>query len=131
MSWHISRTRQLEKRSLDYTLSGKVRNQDSPAMLEHPVPQPRYARSCLAIHSAELGQGDCAADANGARPTLSASTGSFCSTESRDQVSAFFSVHKVRLAERSYKRAIDQINDCIEFRANQESNLKAWLAAQK
>ena len=42
---------------------------------------------------------------------------------------AFFSAHKVASSERALKRAVDQINDCIEFRANQEGNLKEWLAS--
>ena len=60
-----------------------------------------------------------------------AATGSFCSADSRDQVVAFFSTHKVASSERALKRAVDQINDCIEFRGNQEGNLKEWLARQQ
>ncbi len=58
-------------------------------------------------------------------------TSSFCSAESRDRVVAFYAAHKVPSSERSLKRAVARINDCIEFRANQEGNLKDWLAKQQ
>ena len=58
-------------------------------------------------------------------------TGSFCSAESRDQVVSFFSTHKVASADRGLKRAVDQINACIELRADQGANLKDWLSRQK
>jgi hypothetical protein len=56
--WRCSKTPQLEKRALDYTLSGKVRNQDSPRMLAIPLRTSRYPRCRLAICPAELGQGE-------------------------------------------------------------------------
>lgn len=58
------------------------------------------------------------------------SAGNFCSAERRDQVVSFYSTHKVASSERALKRAVDTINDCIELRANQEQNLKEWLAKQ-
>jgi endonuclease IV len=62
---------------------------------------------------------------------LVGAAGSFCSAEARDQVVTFYGSHKVASTERALKRATDQINDCIEFRANQEGNLKEWLAKQQ
>jgi aminopeptidase N/puromycin-sensitive aminopeptidase len=120
----------LARRSLDYTLSGKVRNQDSPAMLSIPFRSRdtrelvwQYVQQNWVKVKAQL-------------TPLSASyfvgaAGSFCNAEARDQVVSFYGSHKVASSERSLKRAIDQINDCIEFRADQEANLKAWLAKQQ
>ena len=120
----------LAKRSLDYTISGKVRNQDSPRMLSIPF-RSRDTRE-LAWQYVQQNWDKVKAQLT----PLSAgyfvgAAGSFCSAESRDQVVSFYGAHKVPSSERSLKRAVDQINDCIEFRANQEGNLKTWLAAQK
>jgi aminopeptidase N len=120
----------LARRSLDYTLSGKVRNQDSPAMLSIPF-RSRDTRD-LAWQYVQQNWDKVKTQMT----PLSASgfvgaAGSFCSAESRDQVVAFYASHRVASSERSLKRAIDQINDCIEFRANQEGNLKEWLAKQQ
>jgi aminopeptidase N/puromycin-sensitive aminopeptidase len=60
-----------------------------------------------------------------------AAAGSFCSAEARDEVVSFFATHKVGSSARALKRATNEINDCIELRANQEPKLKEWLAGQK
>jgi aminopeptidase N len=121
---------QMEKRSLDYTLSGKVRNQDSPRMLAIPLRNNdtrelawQYIQQNWDRVTAQLTKWSVGA--------IAGSTGSFCSAESRDQVVAFFATHKAEGSQRALKRAVDQINDCIELRANQEANLKEWLATQK
>ncbi|MGC2656619.1 MAG: M1 family metallopeptidase [Bryobacteraceae bacterium] len=59
---------------------------------------------------------------------LVAATGSFCTTEARDQVTAFFNDHKVAAADRAMKQAVDSINRCADLREQQEPKLKAWLA---
>ncbi|HEX4229738.1 MAG TPA: M1 family metallopeptidase [Bryobacteraceae bacterium] len=56
-------------------------------------------------------------------------TGSFCTTEARDQVTAFFNEHKVAAADRAMKQAVDSINRCVDLREHQEPKLKAWLAS--
>ena len=120
----------LAKRSLDYTISGNVRNQDSPRMLSIPF-RSRDTRE-LAWQYVQQNWDKVKAQLT----PLSAgyfvgAAGSFCSAESRDQVVSFYASHKVPSSERSLKRAVDQINDCIEFRADQEGNLKEWLAKQQ
>jgi aminopeptidase N/puromycin-sensitive aminopeptidase len=62
--------------------------------------------------------------------SLVCSTGSFCSVEDRDDVSAFFATHKVPAAEHALQHAIEHINGCIELRSLQQPNLDKWLAAQ-
>jgi aminopeptidase N/puromycin-sensitive aminopeptidase len=57
-------------------------------------------------------------------------TGSFCTVRQRDEVAGFFATHKVEAAERTLAEAVDSINDCVQLRSAQESNLHAWLAAQ-
>jgi aminopeptidase N/puromycin-sensitive aminopeptidase len=57
-------------------------------------------------------------------------TGYFCSAESRDDVKAFFSEHKVPSADQALKHSIERIDGCIELRKLQEPNLKQWIDAQ-
>jgi len=61
---------------------------------------------------------------------LVGATSSFCSDSARDDVSHFFSTHKVPDADQTVKHAIERINSCIELRNLQEPQLKAWLATQ-
>jgi aminopeptidase N/puromycin-sensitive aminopeptidase len=118
----------LVQRSLDYAASGKVRNQDAVALFATPlrVNQTRdQAWKYIETHwdkvqaqfTPEMGS------------RLVGSTGSFCSAGSRDEVSAFFATHPVAASSRYLKGAMDSINSCIEYRTNQEPNLKTWLAA--
>ena len=55
-------------------------------------------------------------------------TGAFCSAEKRDEVTSFFSTHKVDAAERTLKQVGDSINACIQLHEAQEPNLRKWLA---
>jgi aminopeptidase N len=119
----------LEKRSLDFTLSGKVKNQDTARMLASPLRSNEtreMAWQYIQNNWDKVKQQLTPLVASG----FVGATGSFCSAESRDQVVAFFTVHKAA-SQRALNRAVDQINDCIELRANQEGNLKEWLAKQQ
>jgi aminopeptidase N/puromycin-sensitive aminopeptidase len=119
----------LAKRSLDYTLSGKVRNQDSPAMLAIPM-RSRYTQDLTWQYVQDNWDKVKAQMTPLSAGYFVGSAGNFCSAERRDQVVSFYSTHKVASSERALKRAVDTINDCIELRANQEQNLKEWLAKQ-
>jgi aminopeptidase N/puromycin-sensitive aminopeptidase len=119
----------LEKRSLDYAVSGKVRNQD--ALIQFAIALQDDATRDLAwsyvkshweavraLLTPELGN------------ALVGSSGAFCSAEAREDVKAFYAEHKVPSADRALKHAIEHIDGCIELRSLQEPNLKQWLAAQ-
>jgi hypothetical protein len=45
----------------------------------------------------------------------------------RDAVVTFFAQHPVESAERTLKKSVDSINDCIHLRAAQEPELHKWL----
>jgi aminopeptidase N/puromycin-sensitive aminopeptidase len=120
---------ELVKRSLEYDLSGKVRNQDIGYQL---------STGLQADASREITWKFIKANWDNVQAQLTTefgayvvgSTASFCSAEARDDVQSFFSIHKVAAAERALKHATEQIDGCIEFRSLQEPNLKQWLAAQ-
>ncbi len=120
----------LERRALDYTVSNKVRNQDAAIefliMLRGQETRDeawKYIQQNWDKVKAQL------TTSMGAY--LVGATGSFCSTQARDQVVDFFSTHKVPASDRSLARAKDQINDCIELRSEQGPKLKEWIEAQK
>jgi hypothetical protein len=54
-------------------------------------------------------------------------TSVFCDAEMRDQVTQFFSAHKVEAAERTYKQSIERINNCVDLKSQQEPQLASWL----
>ncbi|QHN05065.1 M1 family peptidase [Granulicella sp. WH15] len=119
----------LVTRTLDYTVSGAVRSQDSWQLIGIELRQPEtrdraweWLQQNWDKVKAQL------TVASGARVVTA--TGAFCTVEQRDQVTSFFATHKVDATERTLAKAIDSINDCIRFRAAQEPNLSLWLAAQ-
>ena len=120
---------ELEKRSLDYALSSKVRNQDAAIQFAIAL-QIDATRDTAwqfikshwdgvhAVLTPELGN------------LLVGSTSAFCSDAMRDDVQQFFATHKVASAERAMKHTVERINGCIEMRNLQEPNLKKWLDLQ-
>ena len=119
----------LVERSLDYTVSGKVRNQD--AALQFSIALQIAANreqvwTYIKTHWDKV-QAQLTTAMGG---YLVEATGNFCSADARDDVQKFFSAHKVAASDRSLKHAVDRINGCIEFRSLQEPNLKSWIATQ-
>jgi aminopeptidase N/puromycin-sensitive aminopeptidase len=119
----------LVQRSLDYTASGKVRNQDVAIQfaigLQIDASRDQtwnFIKTNWDKVQAQL------TTSSGAY--LVGSTASFCSAEKRDDVQSFFAAHKVAAADQALQHAVERINGCIEFRALQEPNLKLWLATQ-
>jgi aminopeptidase N/puromycin-sensitive aminopeptidase len=119
----------LVQRSLDYAVSGKVRNQDAIIQFaialdsdENRDQAWKYIQNnwekVQAQFTTEMGA------------VLVGSTGSFCSAGDRTSVEQFFSTHKVASSDKALKHALERIDGCIELRKLQEPNLKQWLAAQ-
>ncbi len=117
---------ELVKRSLDYAVSGKVRNQDAVIQFaialgvdENRDQTWKYIQDnwekVQAQFTTELGA------------ALVGSTGNFCSSDARDSVKNFFSTHKVASSEISLRHAIEHIDGCAELRKLQEPKLKQWL----
>jgi aminopeptidase N/puromycin-sensitive aminopeptidase len=119
----------LVQRSLDYTLSGKVRNQDAAiqfsialAGAETREQAWKYIQDHWEKVRAQL--------TTDMGSYLISSTGNFCTVEARDSVKAFFSAHTVSAADVSLKHALEGINGCIELRSLQEPKFRSWLATQ-
>ena len=119
----------LVKRTLDYTVSGEVRNQDSwtvlVALLHDPETRDQtwdYMQNNWDKVRAQL------TVSSGA--DVVRATGFFCTVQRRDEVTSFFATHKVDASERTLAKAVDSINDCIQLRSTQESDFHRWLEAQ-
>ncbi len=120
----------LERRSLDYTVSGKVRNQDAAIQLLIML-QGRETRDQAWQYVQQNWDKVQAQLTTAMGGYLVGATGSFCSAEARDQVESFFRRTKCPPLSAHSARAKNQINDCIELRAAQEPKLKEWMATQK
>jgi aminopeptidase N/puromycin-sensitive aminopeptidase len=119
----------LERRALEYAISGKVRNQDSTFVFTAELAnqttrdlawqfiQNNWPRVQAQITTAMGGY-------------LVGATGNFCSADKRDEVKTFFTTHKVPATETALVRAQNKISACIDLRAEQGPRLKDWLASQ-
>ncbi len=118
----------LEERSLEFAISGKVRNQDAAIQIAIPMYMGGARRDKAwkfmqthwdAVHALltpELGN------------VLVESTGTFCTEDAAKNVQDFFATHPVASAERMVKHSIERIDGCSELRRLQGPNLTAWMA---
>jgi aminopeptidase N len=119
----------LAKRALQYAVSGKVRNQD--AAIQLAISLSEDSTRDLAWNFIQNNWDEVKKEFT---PELGSAvvgaTSAFCSAQARDDVSQFFSTHKVPAADQTLKHAIEHINGCIELRNLQEPNLRSWLQTQ-
>jgi aminopeptidase N/puromycin-sensitive aminopeptidase len=117
---------QLLRRTLDYAVSPDVRSQDALGLIARVMNNPageKLAWDFVRQHwpAIEKSGGPFAsAEVIGA-------TDSFCSANMRDEVAAFYSVHRIEAAERTYRQSIERINNCIDLKSQQEPQLASWL----
>jgi aminopeptidase N/puromycin-sensitive aminopeptidase len=119
----------LARRALDFAVSGQVRNQDAFILFTIEL-QSRDNQNMAWEYIQKNWDKVIAQVTITSGAGLVEATGSFCSAEKLDQVTTFFNSHKVPASEHALARAKDQISDCIDLRAAQEPNLKAWLSKQ-
>jgi aminopeptidase N/puromycin-sensitive aminopeptidase len=119
----------LVQRTLDYLVSGEVRNQDTwivlVALLRDRATRDQtwdYMQKNWDKVHAQL------TVSSGAEVVRA--TGNFCTVRQRDEVIDFFATHKIGASERTLAKAVDSINDCIQLRSSQEADLHVWLKAQ-
>ena len=119
----------LVHRSLEYAVSGKVRNQDAAIQfaIALQVDETRDLAWKFIQDNWDKVQAQLTTEMGA---VLVSSTGSFCSADARDDVKRFFAIHKVPSSDLALKHALEHIDGCTELRALQEPNLKQWLATQ-
>jgi aminopeptidase N len=115
----------LVERALDYAVSGKVRNQDSARLIAREL-NDHYTQDVAWLYIQKNWPKVESQITITTGATLIGATGSFCSAERRDEVKAFFQEHPVPAAARALTSAEDGINQCIEFRAAQQTSFAEW-----
>ena len=117
---------QLLERTLNFAISPEVRSQDALQLVTGVLANPageQLAWKFIREHWPELEK----AGGPFASAEVVGATSVFCDAGMRDQVTDFFSAHKIEAAERTYKQSIERINDCVSLKAQQEPNLASWL----
>ena len=116
----------LVQRTLEFAISPEVRSQDAlqlvTGVMRNPAGQ-ELAWNFIRQHWPELEK----AGGPFASAQVVQATSSFCDAGLRDQVTEFFTSHKVEAAERSYKQSIERINNCVDLKTQQEPQLASWL----
>ncbi len=116
-------------RTLEFAVSGKVRNQDSWALIAGELAQ--RSNSELAWSWTQKNWNRVKAQLTAASGgNLISAIGSFCSVKERNEVASFFATHKVEASERALAKSLDEIDACVRFRDAQEPQLKTWLAGK-
>jgi aminopeptidase N/puromycin-sensitive aminopeptidase len=119
----------LLKRAFEYSVSPKVRNQDSAMQFNLALRIPESRDQAWQFIKTHWGQVQ-AEFTTAMGSYVVAGSGNFCSVEAREDVKNFFAAHPVPATESALRHALEHIDGCIEFRRSQEPNLKKWLAAQ-
>jgi aminopeptidase N/puromycin-sensitive aminopeptidase len=121
---------ELAKRTLDYAVSGQVRNQDAVFLLSDLLRQSstrkltwQYFHDHWPQVAAQL------TPLNGNRIVTAA--GGFCAAGDGEKVNAFFTSHKVASADRALRQAVEKIGECTKLHDQQGPKLSQWLAAHR
>ena len=117
----------LEDRSLDYAVSGKVRNQDAAIQMAIAMQIPETRERAWKFIKENWDQVH-AQLTTAMGSILVGSTSGFCSAGERDDVQGFFAAHKVEAADVALRHLGERINGCIELRSEQGPILRKWLA---
>ena len=116
----------LLERTLNYAISPDVRSQDALQVIGSVMRNPAGEKLAWEFIQSHW---DAVAKAGGpfASAEVVGATSVFCNAGMRDQVTEFFSAHKIAAAERTYKQSIERINSCIDLKSQQEPQLASWL----
>jgi aminopeptidase N/puromycin-sensitive aminopeptidase len=116
----------LLQQTLDYAISPDVRSQDALGVVTSVMGNPQGEKQAWDF---VLAHWDAVQKVGGpfASAQVVGSTGSFCDAHMRDQVVDFYAAHKIEAAERTYRQAIERINNCVDLKSQQEPQLASWL----
>ncbi len=119
----------LLERALEYSVSAKVRNQDSAIQFRTAMRIAENRDQTWNFMKTHWGQVQAEFTPEMGEIFVEG-TGNFCSAEAREDVKNFLASHPVSAADSALRHSIEHIDGCIELRRLQEPNLKTWLAAQ-
>jgi len=116
----------LLQKTLEFAISSEVRSQDSLQVISRVMRNPageKLAWDFVRSHWEKVTSlGGAFAGA-----AVAGSAGSFCDVAMRDQVQDFFAAHHEPAAERTLKQSVERMNYCVDLKAQQGSQLAAWL----
>ena len=116
----------LLQHTLDFAISPDVRSQDALQLVTGVLGNQdgeKLAWDFIRRHWTEIEK----AGGPFASAQVVGATSGFCDAGMRDQVTEFFNAHKIAAAERTYRQAIERINNCIDLKSQQEPQLASWL----
>jgi aminopeptidase N/puromycin-sensitive aminopeptidase len=116
----------LLERTLEFAISPDVRSQDALRLVTSVLGNPAGQQLAWDF----IRQNWPAIEKAGgpfASAQVVGATSVFCDAGLRDQLTDFFTAHKVEAAERTYKLSIERINACVDLKSQQETQLASWL----
>jgi len=116
----------LLERTLEFAISPEVRSQDALGVVSDVLDNPegkQLAWDFVRQHWGDIEK----AGGPFASAEIVRATSNFCDAGMRDQVTEFFNAHKIAAAERTYRQSIERINNCIDLKSQQETQLASWL----
>ncbi len=116
----------LVDRTLDYAISPQMRSQDAVGLIYSVMRNPDAAKQAWNFVQAHWTSIENLGGAF-AGGLVVQGAGSFCDAEMRDEVQAFFTSHPAPAAERSLKQSVEQIDYCVDRKAQQSGELASWL----
>jgi aminopeptidase N len=116
----------LLQKTLDYGISPEVRSQDALGLITSVLANPAGEKQAWDFIQSHW---DAVQKAGGpfASAQVVGATSTFCDADMRDQVTTFFTAHRVEAAERTYKQSIERINNCVDLKSQQQPQLSSWL----
>ncbi len=119
---------ELVRRTLQLVDTGKVRQQDYPgffsALLTNDATRAE-TWDYLKKHWDTLAENTVSFGGRGSVSGL----GNFCTEKDKEDVKQFFSTHRAPGAERALQQSLDAMDNCMEFKKLQQTNMEKWLAS--
>lgn len=115
-------------RTIALAFSDEIRSQDSPTLLGVLLSNPSARDLTWHAIKDRWDQLERRLGTFQGIPAIVGSTGVFCDAAAREDVSRFFEAHKLRTAERSLRRALENIDTCIALKARAGAGLAQFLA---
>ncbi|MCI0356613.1 MAG: ERAP1-like C-terminal domain-containing protein, partial [Acidobacteria bacterium] len=119
----------LVQRALEYAISGRMRNQDSPHFIARILEDSELRDTAWKFVKSNWPAVKSTFTPSSGAAVVEAA-GSFCDARSREDVREFFAQNPVPAAERTLQQTLEQISNCAVLRQRQRTYLADWLAGQ-
>src|SRR5262249_39893364 len=117
---------ELVKRTLEYSLSDEIRNQDFEGLIEstaYPIVNQQESWTFIKANWSRIAP----KLATYSPGTIIKATSAFCEPALRTDVQNFFTQHRIEGADRSLRQTLEKIDNCLNLKQQQQTNLATWL----